>query len=281
MNHSLKVLVSCLVVVTLIVAISIGIYLGSSQNDKNTEDDTSQCGYNNCHPLDPDKINVHVIPHTHDDAGWLKTVDTYYVDQVKYIINAVVNELEYNPDRRFIYVEVAFLSRWWKQAPDFMKDKMKRLVKNGQLQFTLGHWTMPDEAITHYEDLITNAKLGMRWLEEEFGECGRPLVAWQIDPFGHSEGVRNLFKLMGYDAMFLGRVDDQEFDKRKSEENMEFYWEDMLTIINPSMYGVPYTYCWDSYCDSWDNTGRVGPGGWMPEYIYDPKTSSANFRFFF
>ena len=37
-----------------------------------------QCGYENCPQGSDDKLNVHLVCHSHDDVGWLKTVDQYY-----------------------------------------------------------------------------------------------------------------------------------------------------------------------------------------------------------
>ena len=31
-----------------------------------------------CPATSPTMLNVHLVPHTHDDVGWLKTVDQYF-----------------------------------------------------------------------------------------------------------------------------------------------------------------------------------------------------------
>ena len=64
-----------------------------------------------------------MIPHTHDDVGWLKTVDDYYYGNndgiqlagVQYVIDTVVRELLNDPKKRFVYVEIGFFSRWWNE----------------------------------------------------------------------------------------------------------------------------------------------------------------------
>lgn len=45
---------------------------------------------------------------------------------------------------------------------------------------------MSDEAGTHYNSIIDHHSLGAEFLNNKFGDCGRPKVGWQIDPFGHS-----------------------------------------------------------------------------------------------
>jgi lysosomal alpha-mannosidase len=50
---------------------------------------------------------------------------------VQYILDSVIQLLLENPDRRFIYVEIAFFWRWWIQQSEDMQKIVKQLVNDG------------------------------------------------------------------------------------------------------------------------------------------------------
>uniref|UniRef100_A0A452DNI4 Lysosomal alpha-mannosidase n=1 Tax=Capra hircus TaxID=9925 RepID=A0A452DNI4_CAPHI len=223
-------------------------------------------GYKTCPKVKPDMLNVHLVPHTHDDVGWLKTVDQYFygiynnIQQagVQYILDSVISSLLADPTRRFIYVEIAFFSRWWHQQTNATQKIVRDLVRQGRLEFANGGWVMNDEATTHYGAIIDQMTLGLRFLEETFGSDGRPRVAWHIDPFGHSREQASLFAQMGFDGFFFGRLDYQDKKVRETALQMEQVWRasaslkpptaDLFTSVLPNMYSPPEGLCWDMLC---------------------------------
>lgn len=120
-----------------------------------------ECGYAACPATDPKKLNIHLIPHSHDDVGWMVTADQYYDDAVIKIISNVVTELEKNAERRFTQVEIYFFQRWWRQQTDERRDVVRKLVAEGRLVFTNGGWTVNDEGSAHYNNIIDQMTMGM------------------------------------------------------------------------------------------------------------------------
>ena len=220
-------------------------------------DESSFCGYNSCPNLSDDLIHVHLIPHTHDDVGWLKNPEEYFHGDkddiqradVQYIIDNVVDELLKDESRRFIYVEMYFFSRWWDIQSNSRKDQVRMLVNTGGLVFINGGWTMHDEAATHYNAMIEQMTLGRRFLNQTFGECGIPKIGWHIDPFGHSKENANLFAMMGFDSFLFARLDHDDKDKRLAEKRMEELWKagnaDILLGALFHHYSPPDGFCFD------------------------------------
>uniref|UniRef100_A0A8C9K0Y5 Lysosomal alpha-mannosidase n=1 Tax=Panthera tigris altaica TaxID=74533 RepID=A0A8C9K0Y5_PANTA len=219
-----------------------------------------------CPMVHPDMLNVHLVAHTHDDVGWLKTVDQYFYGihndvqhaGVQYILDSVISSLLVEPTRRFIYVEIAFFSRWWHQQTNATQEVVRDLVRQGRLEFANGGWVMNDEAATHYGAIIDQMTLGLRFLEDTFGKDGRPRVAWHIDPFGHSREQASLFAQMGFDGFFFGRLDYQDKRVREEKLEMEQVWRasaslkppvaDLFTSVLPNIYNPPEKLCWDTLC---------------------------------
>ncbi|XP_078036305.1 lysosomal alpha-mannosidase II isoform X1 [Augochlora pura] len=226
---------------------------------------SSKCDYSSCAAVDSKKLNIHLVPHTHDDVGWLKTVDQYFFGSrsstqlagVQYILDSVVQALVANPERKFIYVETAFLWKWWVRQNKMTQSIVKNLINEGRLEIISGGWSMNDEATTHYHSIIDQFTWGFRRLQDTFGTCAKPHIGWQIDPFGHSREQASLFSQMGFDGLFLGRIDYQDKQQRLQNKSMEFIWKgspslgsnaDLFTVAMYNTYSPPPGFCFDVLC---------------------------------
>ncbi len=62
------------------------------------------------------KLKVIVVPHSHNDPGWHKTLEAYYEDQTKHILDNAIEKLVTYPKMKFVWAETVFLDMWWKDA---------------------------------------------------------------------------------------------------------------------------------------------------------------------
>jgi alpha-mannosidase len=215
-------------------------------------------------------INVHLIAHTHDDPGWLKTVDEYYYGSnssiyragVQYILDSVIQSLTENHERKFVYVEMSFFTKWYDEQRETVKKRVKLLVKNGQLSFANGGWCMHDEASSHYVSMIDQTTIGHQFLKKEFNYT--PSVGWQIDPFGHSSTQAGLLGSdLGFNSLFFGRIDYQDHALRVKEKRLEFIWKGSQSISESQIftgvfssgnYGPPESFCFDTGIEGYFTT---------------------------
>lgn len=123
-------------------------------------------------------IEAYLIPHSHDDPGWLRNVDEYHNEYVRYILDNTVDALLQNTSRKFIQVEVSFFARWWKEQTPARKAQVLALVERHQLEFVNGGWVMADEACPTYENLVDALTLGHKFLQRELNISTR--IGWHI-----------------------------------------------------------------------------------------------------
>lgn len=219
-------------------------------------------------PADLPPVHVHLVPHTHDDVGWLKTLDQYHTGSnnsiqhanVGRVITSVVESLSRDPARKFIYAEVAFFQRWWRVQSNATQAQVRKLVDAKQLTFVNGGWCMHDEAVPHYIDMVDQQTLGHSYLKDELSVV--PVVGWQIDPFGHSATQAALLSAeSGFDGLFFGRMDYQDLDNRLKNKAAEWMWRPSFSLGGDAQvfagltgsyggnYGPPGGFCWDVHCN--------------------------------
>ncbi len=184
-------------------------------------------------------LTVHVIPHSHCDAGYRKTFDDYFESEVRDILDTVIEALEASPKRRFVWEEVSFLKKWWEGATDLQRVLMRNLTATGQLEFIGGGWVMHDEATTSIYGTVNQMTVGLRFLNTTLGV--RPRVEWHIDPFGHSQFMPELYALLRYKAVIINRVPNPVKQEMKRNKGLEFFWR------NPHTNNTIFAHVLDSH----------------------------------
>lgn len=231
--------------------------------------------YNTSGGPQPSKINIHILAHSHDDVGWLKSAQEYYDGAqvlglepypelsvyyangaVQFTISSVVAALLRNPDRKFVIVEQWFFQRWWRAASAYDQANVRSLVVAGQLIFANGGLVMHDEACPDYIAMLDQTSAGIRWLSDTLGPAALPRVTSQLDPFGHSATQASLFAspLSGYIAQFHARMDCREKDLRHAKQTMDFAWAPSRSLGLSALtmgslgnfgYSSPDGFCFD------------------------------------
>ena len=171
----------------------------------------------------------HIVPHTHDDAGWLAPYMSYYTGIGTPFMECVTCELDKifelltnNKGRVFSYVEMIFFEMWFNNRTNRSKERVKELVATKQLYFPNAGYVMNDEACTYYEDIIDQFIIGHRFVHREFNYT--PTVGFAIDPFGHSSTHAYLLAQMGMNMASIGRIHYKDLQQRKQENRLAFVW---------------------------------------------------------
>ncbi|CAG5127009.1 unnamed protein product [Candidula unifasciata] len=174
---------------------------------------------------------------------WLFANMKFWYRLVSLLLMAVVSvgiliSLSFNIHRSQLERQHSLMPRSRDRRADF-KVHVKRLLRRGQLEITLGGWVMPDEASSHYISVIDQLIEGHQWLWENLGV--RPENSWSIDPFGHSSTMPYLWKRSGMTNMA----------SLIKEKALEFNWRQMWDMTGSTdifchvmpymLYNIKYT----------------------------------------
>ncbi|KAJ8960726.1 hypothetical protein NQ318_020018 [Aromia moschata] len=156
--------------------------------------------------MDPERppLKVIIVPHSHNDPGWLKTFEHYFHYTSRQIMNNMVAKLQQYKNLTFIWSEISFLNAWWEEAHPSKQRALRELVQSGRLEITTGGWVMTDEANVHLYAMVDQLIEGHQWVWTNLGV--KPATGWSVDPFGHGSTVPYLLAASGLKGTVIQRI---------------------------------------------------------------------------
>uniref|UniRef100_A0A0N4ZW48 Alpha-mann_mid domain-containing protein n=1 Tax=Parastrongyloides trichosuri TaxID=131310 RepID=A0A0N4ZW48_PARTI len=181
--------------------------------------------YDKNNKKDMKHLNVFIIPHSHDDPGWLKTFEQYYDQDVSSILYGALNYLTKNNSMKFVYVEMSFFELFYSTLNVQQRENVKKLLKENKLEIITGGWVMSDEANSHFVSQIIELFEGHEFVKNQLDYI--PTNHWSIDPFGLSPTMAYLIKQCGFKHMAIQRVHYMVKQYFAEKKLFEFQWRQL------------------------------------------------------
>ncbi|GMT06790.1 hypothetical protein PENTCL1PPCAC_28964, partial [Pristionchus entomophagus] len=190
-------------------------------------------------PAAQGKLRVFVLPFTYVDPGWLETFDEYS-EQTNTILDNMHRFMMINPKMRFMWAEIVFFERWWKDQEEEVKKYVRELVSSGRLEFTSGSWVMTDKANVYFPVSVDNIVEGHQFIQKEFGKL--PTVVWSNDPFGYSNSIPYLFTQAGMNRTVIHRIHHGIKRHLQNQRAIPFQWKQYFDDSSMLTHVLPYSH---------------------------------------
>ena len=166
-------------------------------------------------------VVFYMIPHSHDDLGWLVTERQYSDLLVTHIIRSSATYLNNNPNAKFSFCNIGFLKHWTDNDPDNFA-LFKKAVASGQMEILNGGLSVHDNAASYFDDIISTYEYGREYVKQNFNY--NPRTGWLIDPFGLTLSTSRLYAEMGYDQYVTNRIANWERTWMRNSGQLQKYW---------------------------------------------------------
>ena len=144
---------------------------------------------------------IHLIPTFHHDIAYLRP-ESWYTETAVRILDKAVSILRENGEYTFTVEQAYFFDIYWDTHPD-KRELLKTLVRQGQLHFAPGFYSVPDMSMISGESLFQQAYYGRKILRETVGYL--PKTAYIADCWGHSAALPQILTQCGYTGYVFSR----------------------------------------------------------------------------
>jgi hypothetical protein len=177
-------------------------------------------------PWRTDSFTINIIPHSHQDFGWLYTAQEYFKAQVSEILDNVVEKMASDSFYRFVIADLAFLKLWWNKSSAASQQALLRAIKSKQIEVLNGGLVLNDQASPGYEHILLNFEAGMDFLTNDM-QVPPELIrtGWSIDQFGLSSTMTKLYSGMGMHQAVINRISTATLIDKTKRNALLFNWD--------------------------------------------------------